>query len=250
MDVVFTDLDGTLLDHDTYSFDAAKPALERLARRRTPVVFTTSKTRAETEYWRRATGTGGPFIVENGGAIIVPGEETIRLGERYETLVEALARASRESACAVRGFHDMTTREIAELCGLRHEEASLARRREYDEPFVILDEARASALLAAIERLGCRWTRGGRFHHILGNHDKAAAVRRLLARFRQRDGAVRSIGLGDGWNDLDFLRAVDVAVIIRSPQAERLLHELPHARVTSAPGPEGWNRAILEMVPE
>ena len=28
--VVFTDLDGTLLDHDDYSFEAARPALAQL----------------------------------------------------------------------------------------------------------------------------------------------------------------------------------------------------------------------------
>jgi mannosyl-3-phosphoglycerate phosphatase len=30
MQTVFTDLDGTLLDHETYSWEAARPALERL----------------------------------------------------------------------------------------------------------------------------------------------------------------------------------------------------------------------------
>src|SRR5262245_50293684 len=50
--LVFTDLDGTLLDADTYSYEAASPALERLRERGTPLVMVTSKTRAEVELWR------------------------------------------------------------------------------------------------------------------------------------------------------------------------------------------------------
>ena len=70
--VLFTDLDGTLLDHDTYSFEPAREALRALESEDIPVVFTTSKTRAEIEKWRRLTGNADPFISENGGAIFVP----------------------------------------------------------------------------------------------------------------------------------------------------------------------------------
>ena len=34
--LVFTDMDGTLLDHHTYSFEAAKPALKSVRRKRHP----------------------------------------------------------------------------------------------------------------------------------------------------------------------------------------------------------------------
>ena len=45
--LVFTDMDGTLLDHHTYSFEAAKPTLMTLAHKGIPVIPTTSKTFAE-----------------------------------------------------------------------------------------------------------------------------------------------------------------------------------------------------------
>ena len=70
--VVFTDLDGTLLDHGTYSFEPARPGLEALLEAGIPLVFCTSKTRLETERWRRALANVHPFIVENGGAVYVP----------------------------------------------------------------------------------------------------------------------------------------------------------------------------------
>ena len=45
--MVFTDLDGTLLDHDTYRWDEAEPALTLCASRNVPVILVSSKTRAE-----------------------------------------------------------------------------------------------------------------------------------------------------------------------------------------------------------
>jgi len=37
--VIFTDLDGTLLDHDSYSWEEAVPALERCKGLRVPVIL-------------------------------------------------------------------------------------------------------------------------------------------------------------------------------------------------------------------
>ena len=72
MDVIFTDLDGTLLDRETYTWEAARPALDRVKRQGIPWVLVTSKTRGEVEFWRRCLGNEHPFIVENGGAVFVP----------------------------------------------------------------------------------------------------------------------------------------------------------------------------------
>ena len=45
--VIFTDLDGTLLDGNTYAFDAATEALDAARSHQIPVVLVSSKTRAE-----------------------------------------------------------------------------------------------------------------------------------------------------------------------------------------------------------
>ena len=46
--VIFTDLDGSMLDAETYSFQAARPALQKLKKKQVPIILCTSKTRAET----------------------------------------------------------------------------------------------------------------------------------------------------------------------------------------------------------
>lgn len=245
--LVFSDMDGTILDHDSYSFDAARPALRLLSELRVPVIFATSKTRAETEYWRQVLDTPHPFIVENGGAAYIPtrdGYETLVWGTPYAQLVEALQRASQQSGCAVRGFASMTTSEVAEACALPLEMAAMAAQREYDEPFEVLNPERADALIAAIARQGLRVTRGGRFWHITGANDKGLAVNAVKQRYPRPQ---RTIGLGDGLNDVPLLAACDVAVIIRSSQSDAIQQQVPHGSITINRGPAGWNEATLSL---
>jgi len=72
--VVFTDLDGTLLDHQTYEWEEAKPALNRCKALQVPLILVSSKTRAEMDVLRHELGLISPFISENGGGIFFPEE--------------------------------------------------------------------------------------------------------------------------------------------------------------------------------
>ena len=261
--VIFSDLDGTLLDHESYSFDAARPALDRLRRDDVPLVLCSSKTRAEIEVLRTAMHNAHPFISENGGAVFIPegyfpfvienaeprdGYLVVSIGDRYDSLLVALADASRASGVPTRGFAAMTDEEVMAATGLDLEPARLARRREFDEPFEILDPSRASALLEAIIHRGKRWTSGGRFHHILGASDKGVAVRLLSALYRRRFADVTTVGLGDAPNDASFLVEMDVPVLIDSPRLDRLYALVPRGRVSRLPGPAGWNDAVLALL--
>lgn len=262
MKIVFSDLDGTLLHLQTYSCEAAQPALDALKQRGIPLVFCTSKTRVEVEGWRERLGNTHPFIVENGGAIYIPkgyfgepvegavqrGEyEVIEFGTPYAQLVEDLRAAAQESGCQVLGFNEMTVAEIAVRTLLPVQQAELAKIREYDEPFVILGQGTHSLLLA-IEKRGRSWTRGDRFYHITGKNDKVEAVQRLADLYRKKHGEIETVGLGDGHNDAGFLGAVDIPVVIRSPFATVLKKLVPKSMVTNAPGPHGWNEAILQLL--
>jgi mannosyl-3-phosphoglycerate phosphatase len=261
--VVVSDLDGTLLDHETYAFDAAWPALDCLERDAIPLVLCSSKTRAEIEPLRAELRNGHPFISENGGALFIPdgyfafdidGAErrdaylVVRLGDAYADLVTALAAAACASGVRVRGFADMTDADVASATGLTIDQARLARRREFDEPFEVLDPDGEASLTAEIARRGKRWTTGGRFHHIVGRNDKAEAVRLLASLYRRAFGAVRTIGLGDAPNDAGFLAEVDVPIVIPSARAAELQTLVPEARVATRRGPAGWSDEVLAAI--
>ena len=268
--VLFTDLDGTLLDHGTYRWWAAWGTLELTRRRRVPLVIVTSKTRAEVLPILRSLRRREPFVVENGGAIYVPtgyfpfslpGATQTRagwlcnpLGTSRGRLLSALRRAAARTGARVRSFADMTVEEVAERTALRLTEARQAREREFDEPFVILENAARAwpRLRGEILRRGLNATRGSRFFHILGNNDKGVAVWKLTTWLRRAHGReVCTIGLGDSPNDIPLLQAVDLAVIVARPGGRydrETLAAVPRAQRAGGVGPEGWNRAVLRLL--
>ncbi len=262
--VVFTDMDGCLLDHSTYEWTPALPALRVLERHGAPIVFTTSKTRAEVERWQKTIGIHHPSIVENGGAIhlpagalpaLPPGAESlpgggarIVLGWPQIQVVQALHRAAAGSRCEVRGFSEMNVEEIAVHCNMTLDDAALAAAREYSEPFLLLTPRRESDLLRAFLAHGLKMTRGGRFYHAQRHTGKGDAVRRLIDLYADFHTPVVTIGLGDGLNDDEFLRAVDHPIILKSAHSEELQRRLPRARATAQAGPAAWSEGILALL--
>ena len=264
--MVFTDLDGTLLDHDTYRWDEAEPALTLCASRNVPVILVSSKTRAEMNVLRLELGLAFPFISENGGGIFFPAENVVEpppdafldadlwkwsLGSSYRDVVAALREIREELGWDLRGFADMTIDEISRLTGLEPEKARLAARREYDEPFVAphFETSEMEALIQAASRRGLQVTEGGRFHHLHGFCDKGGALEKLVRWHEKTRGPVKTMALGDSPNDFAMLKRVDYPVLVGSsreyPGLEKALSRL---RTTHEKGPAGWNAAVSALL--
>jgi len=253
--IVFTDLDGTLLDATTYDPGPARTTLARLAARGIPVVPATSKTWAETRAWIERLGLDGPAVVENGGAISLPGRgdtpaEIVTPGPDYVTLRAALAAIAVECGVALAGFGDWDTVEIARRTGLAPDEADRARLRHADEPFLAepaLDREATERMVAAAERRGLAVERGGRFFHLHGPADKGTGVRRVTAWYALPGLPVPvTVGIGDSANDRALLAAVDVAIALpgASGEVDPALARLPGVRHVDVAGPRGFAAAI------
>jgi mannosyl-3-phosphoglycerate phosphatase len=267
--VIFTDLDETLLDRESYSFEPARTALHLIKEKGIPLVLSSSKTRAEIEIYRGKMENGHPFIVENGGAVFIPrdyfsfqfpynrkrdGYLVIELGIFYLKIIEIFDSIKKETGIPMKGFSDLTEKEIASLCGLDLEEAKLAKRREYDEPFIIEEggEKEIGIVKRKIEVKGLTYTRGGRFHHILGKNDKGKAIEILKELYEDEFFSIRTVGIGDSLNDLSMLRAVDHPVFFNKGEGaapEKLL-QIEKLTVIEGTGPTFWNEAILNLIKE
>ena len=265
--LIFTDLDGTLLDHYSYSWDAARPALKKIIDRGFPWVLSSSKTGAEIESLRARLGNRHPFITENGGAVAVPsgyfGTESenaepildwIRFGPDYAELVRVIDRIRSEGGYAFCGFNDLSAAEIGRLTGLSPDDSGRAKVREASEPLVWRDsEARLLDFQACLKDQGLNLTRGGRFYHVTGQTDKAKGVQWLKQQYDRvwPERRFISIGLGDGPNDIGMLESVDIAVVIKPARAPALRLNTDNRVIYSeVPGPQGWCQALEQILGE
>ncbi len=262
--VLVSDADGCIVDRDTHSHAAAAAAARALTIAGIPLVLCSSKTRAELERLREALGVSDPFICENGGAIYSPvgafpfsppgavrrgAYDVIELGRPHRQVLQLLLSTAAKVGVDITTFSDMSVQRVASECRLSLADARLAKLREYDEPFRLVDpdDVARARLCRSLRSAGLRCTNGGRYNHVTLATDKGVAVgllRRLLLRAW---GDVTIVGLGDGANDADFLQSVDLPVIVRSPDepaTAELVAKVRRARVTGLPGPEGWSEAV------
>ena len=264
--VIFTDLDGTLLDHETYGWEEAKPALSLCKELQVPLILVSSKTRAEMDVLRHELGLTSPFISENGGGIFFPEEgshpvppDTVAedglwkwsLGLPYQSLVKALREIREELGWKIRGFSDMSPEEISDLTALDLESARLASLREYDEPFILVEEGKRDpdVLYDSAKQKGLNITSGGRFYHLHGKNDKGASVDKLVAWYGEQHSHVTTMALGDSPNDFSMLKRVTHPVLIRSSrQFPELQALIPGLQVTKEKGSKGWNAAVLDWL--
>lgn len=260
--MIFSDLDGSLLDHDTYSWEPARPWLERLAQHKIPVIITTSKTTAEVEQLQCDLGLSHlPYIAENGALIALPPDWHWHpnyprkiFGADYAFICARLNQLRDEYDFSFRGFADMNAAEVARLTGLSVQDAELARRREASEPIQWLGDTDSLAHFRRIlTQTGLSLTQGGRFYHVMGEKvGKGNAVNWIKKQYTDKnDNAVLTMGLGDGPNDVSLLCAVDNAVIIKGKVNQIVtLPENFTGRLyrTRATGPTGWSEGLAYFI--
>ena len=71
--LIFSDLDGTFLSYENYSFGNLKIFINKI-KHKTSIIFNTSKTFSEMLYINKRLNLNNPFIVENGACIFFPKE--------------------------------------------------------------------------------------------------------------------------------------------------------------------------------
>ncbi len=265
--LVFTDLDGSLLDHHDYSFDAARPALAELQRQSIPVIAATSKTRPEVEGLREKLGNHHPYIVENGAAVFIPtgyfpaqptgtverhGYWVCELGAQRERWLELLASLHNDFAGEFEYFFRAGPTGIATMTGLSREQAALANRREYSEPVQWLgSESRKQVFIEALRGEGAGVLQGGRFLTVAGDCDKGRALAWLRSVYLQQHGGdtCHDLAAGDSGNDCAMLEAAETALLVRSP-----VHDFPVLQRSAgvirsrACGPAGWAEGVAHWL--
>lgn len=265
--LVFCDLDDTLFEPHTFSVNAsAHRALDRIEREHVPLVFCSSRTRAELELIQQELGIHHPFICENGAAVFLPrgyfgfsvaqavdiaGYEVVEFGKPYAEIVTVLHRAVDRLDIEVVAFSDMSIEDVAIDCGVSLLQARLAKLREYSEPFRVVDAkpGAISRLSKALRAAGLECTSRGRYHHV-------GAIRRengdqfLRGLYRRAFGKVVTVAFGDHESAVPLLRHADVPLVVQSGASDVTMHLLtsvPAARLSVADSIGAWAEAILDI---
>jgi len=226
--VVFTDVEvfaaGARRRHDSVA-----RTLADIGAKGVPLVFSSTRTRAEIQAVQRSLRCRHPFVCENGAAVVIPAGyfggpvpearrvgrwEVVAFGRPYADVVRTLVEGAASVGVAIRGFHEMSLDEIAAAYGCSRRAAERARRREYAEPFRILspdDDAR-TRLRAALAVRGVGLSSGGRFDCAGPLVDEGAGIGTVRRLYERAVGPVLAVGFGDALADEALLDHVDVPI--------------------------------------
>jgi len=245
--IIFTDLDGTLLDHDTYSFAAAKSMLNFIRTHNIPLIIVSSKTKNEILELQKSLKIFNTFVFENGAGIYIADQgvtRTFALGYDIHQIRKSFSKYKKK--IGMRGFSDMSLEEIVKSTGLSPKKAQAARERLFTEPFTMENEDQLQILQQMARVDGLDVVAGGRFYHLITEgQDKAKSIKVVKDFYEQKyQQNFTTIALGDSPNDLSMLQSVDYPILIPYPDGPYMKCSMKNLTKAKFPGPPGWNQAL------
>ena len=263
--VLFTDMDGTLLDHHTYDVRGSAAAVRALRRRRATLVFCSSKTFAEQIYWQRRLRLCQPFIFENGSALALPGgffPEALYSARHREAGYDIVvfAHADAGALCSLlagmsgaKGYSGASDAELSSATGLKGAALARARARWYTETLLApSDPEQAGVLGRLLEPHGFSLSQGGRFYTAQAAHvSKGQAVRWMLGMFGHTTALPPySAAVGDSLHDASMLEVVDLPFLVQGPDRRWAALSVSQLRRIHHVGPAGFSEVVRLLLGE
>ena len=263
--MLFTDIDGTLIDHHTYSPYIAKKALKKLTEKDVPVVFCSSKTFAEQIHLQKKLGINHPFIVENGSAIAIPkgyfpnlSESTVQILKSHDLIVlarknandikNALKRINEAFKLNLFGYSQSNDKTISAITGLKGEAIERAKDRRFTES--LFSEHPSLEALRMLDSFGLCTLRGGRFLTVQDKKvEKGKAVKQVADLFQDHwRSKPLTVGIGDSLNDESFLKIVDRPYLVQKHDGTWADVEAKNLVRIKAIGPKGFLELTKNML--
>lgn len=259
---IYTDLDGTLLDHHTYDWQPAAELLDYCRHNDIVVIPNSSKTADELEHWLSVLALPGYGVAENGGMILLPQTHDywrshepdweggmsfgLLMTRPYGAVCQWLDETRTRHDFAFTGFHDVDLDQVVAWTGLPPEQAALAMQRQCAEALLWQDNDEAWEHFQRLAKAE-NWAlhSGGRFTHIGDAVDKATAMSWLESHLPEPG---KTLALGDGENDRAMLEAADKAVVVRNARGGHLALDRTDALLTESTGPVGWCEGVNDWL--
>jgi mannosyl-3-phosphoglycerate phosphatase len=264
--IIFTDIDGTILDN-TGEYGETPELISSLIKNSIPVILCSAKTLAEQNRVRKQIGLTDPFIVENGGAIVIEkeyfdlsqimkdypvkerdGNYIIELGKPATKIREILNDIRKNFNISFRGVADMSIQELSNIAKLSTESAKEMARREYGETILQIERKDLDRLTRIARERNLNLIHGGRFFDVTMGNDKGKAVEILVDLFKKKyDYNVTFFGVGDSENDASMLERMDHPLLVQKYDGS--WSNIRVNRIIKVPGigPKGWALAYNDI---
>ena len=254
--LIFTDLDGSLLHRDTFKFDEIKDYLKILLSQGIFIIPNTSKTEKEILEFNNELGSDLPYISENGAAINglnllnsnLPKE--LILSREKDNLIKIFENSmpvNLQNKC--KWLSEMDKNKQSLIFGLGDEKLKMALDRKYTIPFLFEgNRSEKNELFRVLKSENLAAQEGGRVINLTDKVNKAKALNVFVRFFKKNNKNVKTIAVGDNYNDLDMLKTSDFPCLVFNDKFT--LDEIPinNITITNKPSPEGWADVIKKAL--
>lgn len=254
----FTDVDGTLIDHNNYCHDGSIRGMELLSEKSIPLICISSKTFDEMSFLMKRLHLHYSFAFENGSGIAYYSEDTGKYnveltGPGVEVLSAFIPELENISGKSLRSILSFSDDEIAHMTGLDLHSASLAKKRLTTLPFIeegnnLLTDSEIEELNDKLAEYNFQITKGGRFNHLIPvGSGKGEAVKKIIEFYKIRfKDEIITAAAGDSLNDIPMLKAADYSYVIKKPDGSFI--NFMSGKIMNSEGPEGFTEAVNDFI--
>ena len=274
--LVFSDIDNTLIQsyiikegeiYHTEEYGEIKTVVKQLRDKNIPLILCSTKTRLEQEKIRSYLEIDDPFIVVNGGAIVIPEnyfefdlEElglsikhidenlVIELGKSYNKLIEILKEIRENFHIKFIAVHDLSIAELSQKVGISINSAKLMASREYSETILEINNNELFKLKKILQDRGFRILQGTRYNTIASLHDKGSAISILKKLYSLKFAKKKIESIGDASNDIPMFENVDRAFLVRNIHNDYASMNINNLTRVNGIGQSGWKEIILNHI--
>lgn len=259
--VIFTDIDGTLLDSHFPDIKKMKKLVEKTLESGAHLILCSSKTELEQNNLKSKMDLQEPYIVENGGAAIVPMDYfkkskiasskifqknyIIETGGSAHRIRSILQKIRNKYNIDFKGVSDLSISELSKITKLPRDYASRMMKRNYSETIVQIDNKNLPKFASIVEKEGLNIIHGGQYFDITLGNDKGTAVKVLIDFFRKEySNNVIFFGIGDSKNDESMLALMDFPMLVQKPNSSWESLQMNNLQKLNGIGPKGWEIAL------
>ena len=264
--LIFTDLDGTLLDHENYSFGTNKKMISTIINNKNEIIFNTSKTFSECKKLLKELKLSNmPFSTENGAVIYFP---KIRFNKiKNSSLFERYWRV-RIAKLSSKNWYQFLKLKQKKYNFLIAQDLSPKILKEYtnlDNTNMMLDREASQIILWEDNLTKLKLFKkdlksekdgvliiGSRFMQISSICNKRIA-KKLIShvydiQFRDKYSS-NTIALGDSRNDIDMLNSCKYSCLIKNSSGvyPKLRSNKKNVFKSSMLAPDGWSQVLYKL---